>query len=87
MNWNGLEKHRIDLKLPLLIIRGRRGLLACGYLNVDTFNKTGEAAAIVAGVKDFDDMLTARVVKVSAAAEQTGIKPGMTGAEVVARIC
>jgi len=86
MNWNGLEKHRIDLKLPLLIIRGSRGLLACGYLNVDTFNKTGEVAAIVAGVKDFDDMLVAKVVKISVAAEQAGIKPEMTGTEVVERI-
>ncbi|MCX5808365.1 MAG: DUF1805 domain-containing protein [Proteobacteria bacterium] len=86
MNWNGLEKHRIDLKLPLLIIRGSHGLLACGYLNVETFNKTGEAAAIVTGVKDFDDMLTAKVVKVSNAAEQAGIEPGMTGAEVIDHI-
>jgi uncharacterized protein YunC (DUF1805 family) len=86
MNWDGLEKHCINLKLPLLIIRGSRGLLACGYLNVETFNKTGEAAAIVTGVKDFDDMLTAKVVKVSVVAEQAGIEPGMTGAEVVEHI-
>jgi uncharacterized protein YunC (DUF1805 family) len=86
MDWNGLEKHRIDLKLPLLIISGTRGLLACGYLNMETFNKTGETAAIVTGVKTFDDMLNAKAVKVSNAADQAGIKPGMTGAEVVERI-
>ncbi|MCX5817278.1 MAG: DUF1805 domain-containing protein [Proteobacteria bacterium] len=86
MDWNGLEKHRIDLKLPLLIISGTRGLLACGYLNVETFDKTGETAAIVTGVKNFDDMLNAKAVKVSNAAEQAGIEPGMTGAEVVERI-
>jgi uncharacterized protein YunC (DUF1805 family) len=83
MNWDGLEKRRIDLKLPLLVIRGSRGLLACGYLNVETLNKTGEVGAIVTGVKDFDDMLTAKVANASAAAQQLGIKIGMTGAEAV----
>jgi uncharacterized protein YunC (DUF1805 family) len=86
MTLDGLEKHRIDLKLPLLILRGKRGLLACGYLNVETFNKTGEIAAIVTGVKDFDAMLTAKVAKVSSAAEAAGIAVGMTGSDVVERI-
>ncbi len=86
MNWEGLERHRIDLKLPLLVIRGAGGVLACGYLNVETFNKTGEVGAIVTGVKDFDDMLAARLVSVSTAAAHVGIKAGMTGAEVVEKI-
>lgn len=79
MNWEGLEQQRIDLKLPLLIVRGSKGLLACGYLNVETFNKTGEAAAIVTGVRTFDDMLNAQVARVSVAAEQLGVTVGMTG--------
>lgn len=83
MNWQGLEKHSISLKLPLLIIKGSKGILACGYLNVETFIKTGEVAAIVTGVKSFEDMLNAKVVKVSAAAEQAGLKVGMAGAEVI----
>jgi len=86
MNWDGLERHRIDLKLPLLVIRGSRGVLACGYLNVETFNKTGEIGAIVTGVKDFDDMLAARLVSVSISAAQVGITAGMSGAEAVERI-
>jgi len=86
VTWDNLEQHRIDLKLPLLLIRGSKGLLACGYLNVETFNKTGEVAAIVTGVRTFDDMLVARVASVSRAADEAGIKVGMTGAEVVALI-
>jgi uncharacterized protein YunC (DUF1805 family) len=86
MNWQGLERHRIDLKLPLLVIRGSRGVLACGYLNVETFNKTGEVGAIVTGVKNFDDMLAAKLVSVSTAAAEAGIKAGMTGAEAVEQI-
>jgi uncharacterized protein YunC (DUF1805 family) len=86
MHWEGLARYRIDLKLPLLVIRGSRGVLACGYLNVETFNKTGEAGAIVTGVNNFDEMLAARVVSASIAAAQAGIKAGMTGAEVVEQI-
>jgi uncharacterized protein YunC (DUF1805 family) len=74
VNWQGLERHRIDLKLPLLVIRGSRGVLACGCLNVETLNKTGEVGAIVTGVKTFADMLTAKVVSTSTAAAQAGIK-------------
>jgi uncharacterized protein YunC (DUF1805 family) len=60
--------------------------LACGYLNVETFNKTGELGAIVTGVKDFDEMLAAKVVSVSTAAAQAGMKAGMTGGEAVEQI-
>lgn len=83
MNWEGLEKHSINLKLPLLIIKGSKGILACGYLNVETFNKTGEVAAIVTGVKSFEDMLAAKIVKISTAGERAGLKIDMTGAKAI----
>jgi uncharacterized protein YunC (DUF1805 family) len=86
MMWEGLEQHQIALKLPLLLVRGTRGVLACGYLNVETFNKTGEVAAIVTGVRSFEDMLSAKVVSVSDAAKAIGIHAGMTGAEVLDRV-
>jgi len=77
------QSHHIGLRLPLLILQGSKGLLACGYLNVETFNKTGEAAAIVTGVKTFQDMTTAAVVKVSQAGEQLGLRVGMKGIQVL----
>ncbi|VTR91229.1 Uncharacterized protein (Fragment) OS=Candidatus Entotheonella sp. TSY2 GN=ETSY2_43800 PE=4 SV=1: DUF1805 [Gemmata massiliana] len=83
MNWDGLEQHRIDLKLPLLLIRGSRGVLACGYLAVATFDKTGEVAAIVTGVRSFDDMLVAKVTAVSTSGATAGLQVGMTGAEIL----
>ncbi len=85
MDWQGLERHRIELKRPLLIVKGGKGLLACGYLNVESFNRTGEAAAVVTGVNDFEDMLKAKVAAVSDAAAAAGIKPGMTGLEALER--
>jgi uncharacterized protein YunC (DUF1805 family) len=83
MDWNGLSKEKIELKLPLLIIKGSKGLLACGYIDVNTCNKTEEACAIVSGVKTHDDMLHAQVKAVSDAAEAMGVQVGMKGMDVL----
>jgi uncharacterized protein YunC (DUF1805 family) len=83
MDLNAFERHHIQLNLPLLILKGSKGLLACGYLNVETFNKTGEVAAIVTGVKTFEDMTNAAVAKVSQGGEQLGLRVGMTGAQAL----
>ena len=79
----GLEQIRVDLELPLLILKGSKGFLACGYVNVETTNKTGEACAIVRGVQNYDDMLEATVADVSEAAGELGIQHGMKGAEAL----
>ena len=47
-----VEAHRIDLAAPLLVLRARGGVLACGYLNLPTMNKFGEVGAIVTGVAE-----------------------------------
>ena len=83
MDWQGFTKEQIQLQLPLLIIKGSKGFLACGYINVETCNKTGEACAIVTGVKTHDEMLGAEVKAVSTAAEQRGARVGMKGEEVL----
>lgn len=70
------------IQLPtsaILVIQGNRGILGCGYLSVETADKLGHALAIVTGVASFDDMLSATVSKVSAAATALGVKTGMTG--------
>lgn len=78
--------HRIELKKPLLVVTTDKGMLACGYINVETCNKTGEACAIVTGVNDFDAMEAASVVAVSAAAEALGVRVGDTGAAALAKM-
>lgn len=83
MNWNNLTKEKIDLKLPLLIIKGSKGFLACGYVNVETCNKTDEACAIVSGVKTHDDMLNTEIKFVSNKAQELGIKEGMASSEAI----
>jgi uncharacterized protein YunC (DUF1805 family) len=75
-----------QLKKPLLIMTGPKGFLACGYIDVETCNKTGEACAIVTGVDNYDEMKAAKIVGVSQAAAELGIMPGMDGAAALAML-
>ena len=84
MDWEGLTKEHIQLGLPLLIIKGSRGFLGCGYINVETCNRTGEACAIVTGVKTHDAMLGAEIKTVSTEAAKLGVRVGMQGEEALA---
>ena len=70
----------------VLMIRGKKGLLGCGYLSVATADKTGDALAVVTGVKNYDDMLKADVKAVSAAAAALGVAAGMTGKEALEKL-
>lgn len=76
-----------DVLLPgnvhLLVIRGGRGLLGCGYLSMGAAEKFGHALAIVRGVASYEDMLAAEVQEVSAVAAALGVRPGMTGREAL----
>lgn len=72
-----------ELKKPLLIITKPKGFLACGYINPETCNATQEACAIVRGVNSLDDMRTAKIVAASEAAEQLGIRVGVTGQDAL----
>ena len=70
----------------ILVIQGEIGMLGCGYLSIETADKLGHALATVSGVACYDDMLKAKVGKVSAAAAKLGITPGMSGKEALARL-
>lgn len=74
-----LELLQFDLARPLLVMKAPKGILGCGYINVETCNKTGEACAIVTGVNTFDDMRKAKVVATSNKAVELGIQVGETG--------
>ncbi|GGZ61040.1 YunC family protein [Paraglaciecola chathamensis] len=82
-NWGELKRERIELQLPLLTVQGSKGLLACAYVDVQTCEKTGEACAIVSGVKTHEDMLQRPVSQVSKAARQLGVEKGMSGAQAL----
>ena len=80
------EKMRFELKRPLMIIKAANGFLACGYVNPETCNKTGEACAIVTGVSSYEDMYDASVVAVSDAAAEIGVEVGESGASALRRM-
>jgi len=86
MNLDSFEKYNIALKSPLLLIKAPKGIMGCGYFNIETFNRTGEAAVIVRGVNTHEDMLKAKVVAVSETARGLGIEPGITGAEALEKL-
>lgn len=67
----------------ILLIQGEGGMLGCGYISVETADKLGHALAVVTGVANYDDMLNAKVVRVSKAAAAKGVKPGMLGREAL----
>ena len=54
-------------------------LLACEYINLETWNKTNEACSIVIGVNTFDDMRKAKVVSISNKAKEMGVEIAGTG--------
>jgi uncharacterized protein YunC (DUF1805 family) len=65
--------------VPLLIVKGEKGYLVCGYFDNKTIEKAKDCCAIVSGAKSFDDMMKKRVDYVSKKAQKLGVKRGMPG--------
>jgi len=78
-----LELLQFDLARPLLVMKAPKGILGCGYINVETCNKTGEVCAIVTGVNTFDDMRKAKIVATSNKAIELGIQVGESGQDAL----
>jgi uncharacterized protein YunC (DUF1805 family) len=55
-------------------------------LNVEAAERLGVAAAMVSGVKTFDDVLEAQVKAVTSKAKSFGVEVGMKGAEALKRM-
>lgn len=86
---DGLTFEGWRIPLPnstLVFIRGRRGVLGCGFFNVETADRIGEALAVVSGVSTPSEMLSAEVRQVSRAAAELGVRPGDTGREALRKL-
>ena len=70
----------------ILIVKAPRGFLGCGYFSLETAEKVGDAAVIVTGVKNFEDMLAAKVKAVSPAAAALGITTEMNGRQALLKL-
>ena len=73
-------------RAPLLLLIAPRGYVMCGYLNISTAEELGQAAAIVRGVKTFEDVLSTKIVRATSGAERLGVKDGMSGREALERM-
>jgi uncharacterized protein YunC (DUF1805 family) len=68
---------------PLVLVRGQKGFVMCGFLNLAAADKFNQAAAIVRGVNNIDELLAKPVTDASVKALSLGIKPGMTGRQAM----
>ena len=71
---------------PLLLIKGEKGFVMCGYLNMEAAEKLGAAAAVVSGVKTFEDVLNAEIKAVTSKAKELGVEPGKKVKDVIAKL-
>ncbi|MEX2723899.1 MAG: YunC family protein [Candidatus Freyarchaeota archaeon] len=78
---------KIDLKpAPLLLIIGEKGFLSCGFLNIEVADILGVAAAVVTGVKTFEDVLNGEVKSLTTRAKEMGVKAGQKGREAMSKL-
>ena len=68
---------------PLLLVVADKGFVMCGFLNIDAAEKLSVAAAMVSGVKTFEDILNAQVKAATAKAKNSGVDSGMKGSEAL----
>jgi uncharacterized protein YunC (DUF1805 family) len=71
---------------PLLLIVAEKGFVMCGFLNMEAAERLSVAAAMVSGVKTFDDVLCAEVKAATSKAKSLGVQPGMRGEEALKRM-
>jgi uncharacterized protein YunC (DUF1805 family) len=61
---------------PLVLLKGEKGFVMCGYLNLEAAEKLNDIAVRVTGVKDLESLLNAKVVGVTTGGKGLGIKEG-----------
>ncbi len=68
---------RMDMgNAPLVVLKGSKGYVMCGYLNLDSANKLGDVAVRVTGVNNLETVLASTAVGVSEGARELGISEG-----------
>ncbi len=67
----------------LVYIKGSKGFIMCGFLNLETAEKKGNIAAFVTGVKTIDDVLKTKIAAATSFASAAGIASGMPVSEAL----
>jgi uncharacterized protein YunC (DUF1805 family) len=71
---------------PLVLVVGNKGFVMCGYLNLESAERLGAAAAVVTGVKTVDDVLKAEIRSVTSKAKELGLTPGAVVKNVLGKL-
>jgi uncharacterized protein YunC (DUF1805 family) len=71
---------------PLLVITAEKGFVMCGFLNMEAAERIGATAAMVSGVKTFEDVLNAQVKAATSKAKSLGVQEGMKGVDSLKRM-
>lgn len=71
---------------PLLLIVGNKGIVMCGYLNLDVADQIGLAAGMVRGVNSIDDVLNSEIKASTSKAKNLGIRPGTPTREALRKL-
>ncbi len=71
---------------PLVLVVAEKGFVMCGFLNIEAAERLDVAAAMVSGVKTFEDVLNAEVKAATTKAKRAGVQPGMRGEEALKRM-
>jgi uncharacterized protein YunC (DUF1805 family) len=79
---------KIELKgLPtMVLIKGDKGFVMCGYLNIDVAESLGATAAVVSGVNSWEDILNAQIKTATTEAKALGLEPGRVVGDVIAAL-
>jgi uncharacterized protein YunC (DUF1805 family) len=67
----------------LIVLRGSRGYIMCGYLDLEAAEKFNDAAVKITGVATIDDALKANVASCTKAAKALGIREGQAVQDVL----
>lgn len=70
----------------LIVVKGSRGYIMCGYLNLRTAEKFKDAAVKVTGVATIGDLLKAKVHSATSSARRLGIHKGQPVREALKMI-
>ena len=79
-----LELKLLDKKL--IVLRGRKGYIMCGYLNLKVAEKFKDSAAKITGVSTIQEALRASIHSCTRSAKRLGIYKGQPVKETLAMI-
>jgi len=82
-----LDSYLLDLgSKNLIILKGSRGYIMCGYLSIEAANKFNDVAIKVTGVSTVEELLNSSSDEVSEKAEELGIKKGQSVRDIAEKI-